>query len=58
VYESIITWINYNLEDRSKHLPDLLGHVRLPIVSPTFIKNVVNTEPLLKQNIDCNYNIL
>lgn len=44
-------WIKHDLENRLKHLPELLEYVRLPLVSPEFLKSI-DADPLIK-NIDC-----
>ncbi|CAI6361911.1 unnamed protein product [Macrosiphum euphorbiae] len=53
VYKSVIKWIKYDLENRDKHLPDLMEYVRLPIVSQEFFESTVDKEPLLKLNNNC-----
>jgi len=35
-------WIKYDVENRNKHLPDLMEYVRLPIVSQEFFKCTVH----------------
>lgn len=47
-------WIKHDKENRAKYLPDILEHVRLPLVSPSFLQHSVDSEPLIKFNVDCN----
>ena len=53
VFESVISWINFNTDERSGHLPQLLEHVRLPLLSQEYLLNRVESEPLLKTNDNC-----
>ena len=39
-----------NFKDHSKQLYRLLQHVRLPLAKPQFLLDVVQVEPLVKQN--------
>lgn len=53
VFESVVSWINFNTEERSQFLPRLLEHVRLPLLSQEYLLNRVESEPLLKSNDNC-----
>ena len=53
VYESLIKWISFQAEERKEHLTDLLRHVRLPLVSPSFLVNVVGTNTMIKSLEEC-----
>lgn len=53
VYESVIAWIQFDTQERRKHLPTLLEHVRLPLVSQEYLVNRVENEPLLKEDLLC-----
>ena len=46
-------WISHKSEERKKHLTDLLNHVRLPLVTPYFLVNVVGTNRLIKSEETC-----
>ena len=46
VFESVVSWINFNTEERSQFLPRLLEHVRLPLLSQEYLLNRVESEPL------------
>jgi len=45
VYESVMKWIKYDRENRSKHFADLMKYVRLPIISQEFFECIVDKEP-------------
>lgn len=51
VYESVIAWIQFDAKERRKYLPQLLEHVRLPLVSQEFLVSRVENEPLLKEDL-------
>jgi len=53
VFESVISWIQYDPESRSKFLPILIEHVRLPLLSQEYLIQRVTTESLLKTNDAC-----
>ena len=53
VFEAVITWINSSSEERLQFLPQLMEHVRLPLLSQEYLLNRVESEPLLKTNDSC-----
>lgn len=53
VYESVIGWIQFDSNERRKYLPQLLEHVRLPLVSQDYLVSRVENEPLLKEDLLC-----
>nr|XP_006824451.1 PREDICTED: kelch-like protein 8-like [Saccoglossus kowalevskii] len=53
VYNASIKWVSYIPEKRQKHLPDLMSKIRLPMLSPEFLMNVVEKEDMIKKNHTC-----
>lgn len=53
VYISIMEWVKQDSGERVRHLPQLLAHVRLPMLSVPFLMKEVDNEPLVKQSVDC-----
>jgi len=53
VFESVIAWIQHSQEVRAQHLPALMQHIRLPLLSQDYLIHKVDSEPLLKQNDNC-----
>lgn len=53
VYESVIGWIQFDEDTRRKYLPELLEHVRLPLVAQDYLVSRVENEPLIKENLLC-----
>ena len=49
-------WIRHDLETRKKFLPKFLEHICLPLVKPQFLLDVVEQEPLIKNNKVMNLN--
>ncbi|XP_002736900.1 kelch-like protein 24 [Saccoglossus kowalevskii] len=47
VCDAICSWVNHDRPARESFLPDLLVHVRLPFLSPTYLGKASN-DPLLK----------
>eukprot|EP00102_Acyrthosiphon_pisum_P023029 XP_016660239.1 PREDICTED: ring canal kelch homolog isoform X2 [Acyrthosiphon pisum] len=59
LFECVINWVKYDLNSRKDFLPELMEHIRLPLIAskPDILKNVVE-EPLLKNNPKCNKFVL
>lgn len=53
VYECVINWVKYKIDDRYESLSELIEHVRLPLLSLEYISVNVVEEPLLKNNSKC-----
>ncbi|XP_029346291.1 ring canal kelch homolog [Acyrthosiphon pisum] len=53
IFESVVRWVKHELASRKQILPQLMEHVRLPLMSKDYIlKNVVD-EPLLSNCFKC-----
>ncbi|KAG8193341.1 hypothetical protein JTE90_022971 [Oedothorax gibbosus] len=52
-FESLMTWINYDLTNRERELPFLLEVIRLPLISPQYLADHVELDPLVKKNFVC-----
>lgn len=48
VYESVLTWVNYDPEVRGQHLPQLMEHVRLPLLERDYLIQKVDGEGLFR----------
>ena len=55
VFESALTWVKHEPEIRAQHLPDILSKVRLPLMTPQYLADVVGSEELIKGSIPCRY---
>ncbi|XP_046325782.1 kelch-like protein 8 isoform X2 [Haliotis rufescens] len=53
VYEAVINWVKNDLETRSEFLPSLLEHVKLPLVSATYLMETVEKEELMRNSLAC-----
>ncbi|XP_065653878.1 kelch-like protein 3 isoform X2 [Hydra vulgaris] len=53
VFESVIAWINYDPSQRDQFLPDLMQHVRLPLLARDYLVDRVAAEPLIKKSFAC-----
>lgn len=53
VYEAVMKWIRYRLEERTQYLTKLFSKVRLSNLDPEFLVTVVSSEPLIKNSIEC-----
>uniref|UniRef100_A0A1A9WTN9 BACK domain-containing protein n=1 Tax=Glossina brevipalpis TaxID=37001 RepID=A0A1A9WTN9_9MUSC len=54
VYKAAINWLKHDIEERKVHLPELMDHIRLPLISTQFLQNHVAAEPLLIEDLECN----
>ncbi|XP_050443161.1 kelch-like protein 5 [Adelges cooleyi] len=57
IFDFIIKWIKYDLEERSKYLSNLLNYLRLPLISRKAFK-CIRDEPLLRSQRDCLMDIM
>uniref|UniRef100_A0A2S2NRN3 Ring canal kelch n=1 Tax=Schizaphis graminum TaxID=13262 RepID=A0A2S2NRN3_SCHGA len=53
VFECVIKWVKHGLDHRKKFLPNLMEHVRLPLISKEYFSEKVVDEPLLNNNPKC-----
>ncbi|CAI6363557.1 unnamed protein product [Macrosiphum euphorbiae] len=53
VFESVISWVKYDLGSRQCILPQLMEHVRLPLTSKEYILKNVIEEPLILNCFKC-----
>ncbi|XP_073676575.1 kelch-like protein 3 isoform X2 [Garra rufa] len=53
VFEAMIAWIKHDKEARLEHMPKLMEHVRLPLLSRDYLVQIVEEEPLIKNNNTC-----
>lgn len=51
----MVNWVNHDLEERQKHLAELMEYVRLPLLPQDYLVQRVEEEPLLKANLQCEY---
>ncbi|XP_071993242.1 kelch-like protein 12 isoform X2 [Engystomops pustulosus] len=53
VFEAVINWVKHNKQHREKSLPQLLQYVRMPLLTPRYITDVIDTEPLIRCSLQC-----
>ncbi|XP_029627287.1 kelch-like protein 3 isoform X3 [Salmo trutta] len=53
VFEAIVAWIKHDKEARLEHMPKLMEHVRLPLLSRDDLVQIVEKEVLIKNNNSC-----
>ncbi|XP_022180639.1 ring canal kelch homolog isoform X3 [Myzus persicae] len=58
VFESVIHWVKHELSSRQCNLPQLMEHVRLPLISKHYILKKVAEEPLINNCLKCNKYII
>jgi hypothetical protein len=53
VYRAVQLWLQHSPEERKEHLPLLLGSVRLPLLSPTFLTQHVESNAYVRKSLEC-----
>lgn len=53
VFQALMRWINCDKEKRKEYLPSLLRHIRLTVLSPQYLADVVSNETLIKESLEC-----
>uniref|UniRef100_A0A3Q3JSM2 Kelch-like protein 20 n=1 Tax=Monopterus albus TaxID=43700 RepID=A0A3Q3JSM2_MONAL len=53
VFNAVIAWVKYSIQERRPQLPQVLQHVRLPLLSPKFLVGTVGSDPLIKSDEEC-----
>eukprot|EP00061_Rhincodon_typus_P007113 g28457.t1 len=52
VFETVIRWVRYRELERLHQLPQVLRHVRLPLLDPWYFVEQVEGDELVRQNPD------
>lgn len=53
VFEAVISWVKHAKKEREGSLPDLLQYVRMPLLTPRYITDVIDTEPFIRCSLQC-----
>ncbi len=53
VYKAVIEWVGQAPDERKPHLPQLLTHVRLSMLSVVFLMETVDVDPLIRSSVEC-----
>ncbi|KAJ8027706.1 Kelch-like protein 5 [Holothuria leucospilota] len=53
VYYALLAWAKHDIANRRKDLSRLLAQIRLPLLSPQFLSDNVDSEPLIKESSSC-----
>ena len=53
VYTAVQSWLLHDPENREESLASLLSHIRLPLLSATFLTQNVESNQYVKRNLDC-----
>uniref|UniRef100_UPI00398F345E kelch-like protein 12 n=1 Tax=Pristiophorus japonicus TaxID=55135 RepID=UPI00398F345E len=44
VFEAVLNWVKHSQKEREEFLPDLLQYVRMPLLTPRYITDVIDAE--------------
>ncbi|XP_026466125.1 kelch-like protein 18 [Ctenocephalides felis] len=53
VFEALMGWIGHNPDERQQYLPELLAHIRLPLLPPQYLADRVATEEMIRTSHKC-----
>ncbi|CAL1584541.1 unnamed protein product [Knipowitschia caucasica] len=53
VYEAAVRWLKYDICKRRQYVVTVLGCVRFPFISKSFLSSTVQAEPLIQDNLQC-----
>ncbi|XP_050016802.1 kelch-like protein 24 [Alexandromys fortis] len=53
VFEAVMRWIYEDVDHRRAFLPELLNHVRLPLLHPNYFVETVEEDQLIQNSRDC-----
>ncbi|XP_056280146.1 kelch-like protein 12 isoform X1 [Pseudoliparis swirei] len=53
VFEAVLNWVKHNRKEREPYLPDLLQYVRMPLLTPRYITDIIDAEPLIRCSLPC-----
>jgi kelch-like protein 20 len=48
VYQAVMNWIRYNINERKPYLSQLLEHIRFPLMNPKYLVTQISYDPLIK----------
>ncbi|XP_067003129.1 kelch-like protein diablo isoform X3 [Anabrus simplex] len=55
VFQAVIRWFNHNPEQRRADFHKVLEHVRLPLLSPYFLHDCVESLAIVRQSPECRH---
>lgn len=53
VFHAATAWITYSYAERKDLMHELLQHIRLPLIRPQFLTDVVQMHPAIKSCLKC-----
>lgn len=53
VFRIVVEWIHHSESERKRNFQDLFRQVRLPFISPDYLRRYVLTNDLVKENPSC-----
>ncbi|XP_014663237.1 PREDICTED: kelch-like protein 5 [Priapulus caudatus] len=53
IYQAMMLWVKHDLPNRRQYLAKLMSHIKLPLLSPEFIADRVESNLLFKDDREC-----
>ena len=51
VYEAMVDWIKHDINNRHEHLFEMIKRIRLPLISPDFLVEIISNEKMIKSDL-------
>jgi kelch-like protein 1/4/5 len=58
IFQGFLDWVNFDLGSRKEYASRLLACIRLPLLSPQYIADNIENQPVLKSDPECHHLIL
>ncbi|XP_041358583.1 kelch-like protein 5 isoform X1 [Gigantopelta aegis] len=58
IFEALVKWSKHDITNRRKMLSKLLSHIKLPLMAPQYIADYVETNPLFRDDKECQQLIM
>lgn len=55
IFNFVLDWVKFNEKNRKDFFCELMKHVRLPLISKTFLVEIVSNTPLVTICFECEY---
>ena len=58
VFEAVMGWLDFNMDQRSQYMPRLMRNIRLPLITKYYIFDKITSNTKIMQNVECQSLVL
>ncbi|XP_078483506.1 kelch-like protein 5 [Ciona intestinalis] len=58
MFEAVLLWVKHDVKERKKLMADLLTRVRLTHMPKEYVADVVQSNPFIRDNLDCEHQVI